>query len=339
MLSLKSGLTHRHRISSTIALISFADLVDGVQRTKQSNKKCKVTHQLPFNTGALLDMLRGNKVFVQKAILRTYMDTIQRYFKKQDTIPVQFTATFTVPELGTNSSLTIFGGEEVVSVTADSSRWVELNLTSGLAELQSLSPKISTNVELTVSISVDCEDNKRVPVTLVDPATVPLNQRPRRLRLSKLQPMLLVFLSDEDLKTEIKQEAEPPPLGDNLDIQERARRESGGCHLEDFAVNFHNIDLTYVLAPFQYNARKCVGSCSHTILRYQGHLATNHAKIMASAIALKTFDPDTQFRTQPAEPCCVPTKYESISLLILDNLDRLSYAVYPTMRVAGCGCR
>ena len=113
-----------------------------------------------------------------------------------------------------------------------------------------------------------------------------------------------LLLSDEDLKTEIKEEAEPHPLGNNLNIQEREKREGRGCHLEDYVVNFHNIDLTYVLAPFEYNARRCVGSCSHSVLRYQGHLATNHAKIMASAVALNNYNPQTPL---------LATKYGTIS--------------------------
>lgn len=315
--------------------------MDGVQRPKPSNKRCRVSHKFPFNTGSLVDILRESKVFLQKGLLRTYMDTIQRYFKRRDTIPVFFTSTFTVTELNTNSTLTLFGGEEEeVRVMVNSSRWIELNLTSGLRELQSLSGKVSNHIELTVTISVDCDTNRKIPVTLADPATVPLTQGPRRFRLSKLQPMLLVFMSDEDLKTEIQQEAEPPQPEDNLNIRERERRRvSRGCHLEDYPINFHNLDLTYVLAPFEYNAHRCVGSCSHSILRHRGHLATNHAKIMASAVALKNYDPHIVFHAQPTDPCCVPTKYESLSLLILDDLDELSYAVYPTMRVAGCGCR
>ena len=284
-------------------------------------------------------MLKQTKIFLQKGLLRTYMDVIRRYFKRQDAITVHFTSAFTISEHGANSTMTVPGGEEEVRVTLDASGWVELNLTRGLREIQAISRKISSDVELTVTITVDCEANRKVPVTLADPATVPLTQSPRRLRLSKLQPMLMVFLSDEQLKTEIQQEAEPLPVEDNLDIQERERRGSGGCHMEDFTVNFHNIDLTYVLAPFEYNARKCVGSCAHSVLRYQGHLATNHAKIMASAVAIKNYDPLTPFRTQPADPCCVPTKYESLSLLTLNDLNGLSYAVYPTMIVAGCGCR
>ena len=284
-------------------------------------------------------MLQESKIYLLKAVLRTYIDVINRYFKQQDSIAIHFNSIFAITELESNSTLSVFGGVEEMRVTRESSGWVELNLTSGLTEIQSLSGKILGTVELRVGITVDCVANRKVPITLADPATVPLSQAPRRLRLSKLQPMLLVFLSDEELKTEIKQEAQAQPLGDNLDIQEREKRERGGCHVEDFTVNFHNIDLTYILAPFEYNARRCVGTCSHSVLRYHGHLATNHAKIMASAVAIKNYDPQVPFNTQPSDPCCVPTNYESLSLLILDNLNGLSYAVYPTMIVTGCGCR
>lgn len=310
-----------------------------MERSKPSNKRCKITHNFPFNTDALINMFEEGKVALQTGHLRTHMNVIGRYAKLKVSISVHFTSVFLVTDRDTNHTMRVEAGEEDMVITANSSGWIQLNLTSGLRKIQSLSSKIQSSVELSVGISVDCKSNKKVPVVLTDPATVPLAQTPRRLRLSKLQPMLLVFLSDENIKTEIKQESEAPVTEDNLDVADREKREGEGCHLEDFVVNFHNIDLTYVLAPFEYNARKCVGSCSHTVLRRHGHLATNHAKIMASAVAIKNYDPSTPFRLPPVNPCCVPTKFRSISLLILDERDGLNYGVYPSMMVTSCGCR
>ena len=281
-------------------------------------------------------MLQQNKVFLQKGIFRTYMDVILRYFKQDDSITVHITSEFTVTS---NSSHIIFGGEEDVSVTADSSGWIELNVTTGLKQIQQLAQELNETIELAVTIEVNCITHKKVPASLVDPASVPLSQGPRRQRLSQLQPMLLVYLSDEQVKTEIQQEAHPPSEVGELIGEEggRKKREARACHLEDFTVNFHNIDLTYILAPYEYNARKCVGLCDHSVLRYRGHIATNHAKIMASSVAIQNYNPNTQFHHQPTDPCCVPTKYESMSLLIFN--DELKYAVYPTMTVTDCGCR
>ena len=287
---------------------------------------------------ALQGSLQHSDIYLQKGILRVYVNVIDRYLKQQPSFNTQISSSFTFMQANDNSTWTVFGGQEDMVVTADSYGWIELNVTCGLQEIQSLGMEITDTFDLTVTISVDCKENRKVPMTLADPASVPLSQGRRRQRLTNHQPMLLVHLSDEHLKTEIQQEAEPPTVGESIDVEGVEKRAISGCHVEDFLVNFHNIELTYVLAPFEYNAHKCVGSCAHSVLRYQGNLATNHAKIMASAVAFQDYDPQTPFHHQPSEPCCVPTKYESISLLIfIDN--ELNYAVYPTMVVTACGCR
>ena len=159
--------------------------------------------------------------------------------------------------------------------------------------------------------------------------------------------MLLVYLNDDLIREEIHQKEEKQVQGQenlnasNLDRNSREKRGqiTNGCHRDDFVINFHNIDLVYVLAPYEYNARQCTGSCSHTILRQRGSIATNHAKIMASAVALKEYNPRIPLQQSPTEPCCTPIKYESLSLLIVDDVTEFNYAVYPTMSVSQCGCR
>ena len=288
---------------------------------------------------ALSEIFHSNDIFLQKAILRTYIDVIPRYFRAQTSIPVQISSEFSLV-LRNNSTQTVLAGLEAIEVTPNSSGWTELNMTQGMKEIQSL-PGLSDTIKLTVTMTVDCTVNRKVPITLADPASVPLSQGPRRQRLSRLQPMLLVYLSDEQLKAEIQQEADPQPPGENIEVEERKKRtlSKDGCRLEDFTVNFHNIDLIYVLAPYEYNARQCIGSCAHSVLRHRGSIATNHAKIMASAVAIRNYNPLTPFRQPPTDPCCVPSKYGSLSLLILDDINELNYAVYPTMSVLACGCR
>lgn len=312
--------------------------MDEVHRPKPSNKRCKVVHQFRFSMKALQASLQHNGMQLQKGIFRVYGNVIKRYLKQQTSINTQISSSFILQKSNSNSTQTIFGGQDNIVVTVDSEGWIELNVTCGLQEIQSLGTEIEDTFYLTVTISVDCKGDRKVPMTLADPASVPLSQTRRRQRLTNHQPMLLVYLSDEILKTEIQQEAEPPTVGENIDVDHIEKRATSGCHVEDFLVNFQNIELTYVLAPFEYNAHKCVGSCAHSVLRRQGNLATNHAKIMASAVAFQDYNPQTPFHHQPTDPCCVPTKYESMSLLIfIDN--ELNYAVYPTMVVTACGCR
>ena len=270
------------------------------------------------------------------------MDTIPRYFRTKTTIPVHISGTFNI--IRNNISQAVFGGQRDLNVSANSSGWLELNMTEGLKAIHDQSIfGVSPDIELTLTITVNCVSNRKVPVSLVDPASVPLGQGPRRQRLSRLQPMLLAYLSDEMIKEEVRQEEKEELVGENLDtnsVENREKRaQDAGCHIDDFTVNFHNIDLVYVLAPYEYNARQCIGSCSHSVLRHRGSMATNHAKIMASAVALKRYNPQIPFNHNPTEPCCVPTKYESMSLLVVDDITEFNYAVYPAMSVSQCGCR
>lgn len=317
-------------------LCTYTDLIEEVYRPKPGNAKCRVVHLFRFNMKSLLEIFHQSNVFLQKGVLRTYLDVIPRYLRQHNSIPVTISSSFSVSR--DNTTLTIFGGEEDESITTNSSGWIELNVTQGLMEIQSLSD-LSDIIEVTVTITVDCRSYKKVPLTLVDPSSVPLSQGPRRLRLSKLQPMLLIYLSDENLKEELKKAAaDPMHSGEDLDVEEIEKRSSSGCHLEDFVINFHNIDLDYVLAPYEYNARRCTGLCSHSVLRYQGNIATNHAKILASAYALRNRNTHTVSQ-QLKEPCCVPIRYDPMPLLTLYDYDELNYAVYPAMSVSACGCR
>lgn len=285
---------------------------------------------------ALLEVFNLSNMILQKGMLRTYLDVIPRYFRRQNSIPVTITTSLSV--LRENTTMTFFGGQEDQRITIDSSGWTELNITEGLREIQELS-ELSDIIEVSVTITVNCTRYRKVPLSLVDPSSIPLSQGPRRLRLSKMQPMLLVYLSDEKLKEEIKKEdTEPLQSGEDLEVEGIEKRASTGCHLEDFVINFHNIDLDYVLAPYEYNARHCTGSCTHSVLRYHGNIATNHAKIMASAYALRNRNPHTPVY-QLKEPCCVPIQYDPMPLLTLYDYDELNYAVYPAMSVSACGCR
>ena len=291
----------------------------------------------------LTETLTRNNVTAQKGILRTYINVIPRHFRQKSLIPVEISSSFTL----TSDSLavTLAAGQEILNITRNSSGWIELNVTEGLQRIQS-TDNVSRfmHIWLNVTLRVNCVSNKKVPITLVDPSSIPMNQTPRRLRLSKFQPMLLVYLSDETLKETIRKEAEDPEIEEDFDIDlnatiARKKRNTENCHLEDFQVNFWDIKLDYVQNPYSYNAGKCVGSCSHSVLSYQRNIATNHAKVMASVVAFRNHHSPPSQRQSAMIPCCVPVKYESMVLLVSDENSYYSLAVYPAMKVSECGCR
>ncbi|CAG2192029.1 BMP2 [Mytilus edulis] len=85
----------------------------------------------------------------------------------------------------------------------------------------------------------------------------------------------------------------------------------------------------WIVAPSGYNAFFCDGECHWP---YADHLnATNHAIVQD---LVHSIDP----RSVP-KPCCVPTELSPISLLYIDEHDKVVLKAYQDMVVEGCGCR
>ena len=284
---------------------------------------------------------------LQKATLRAYLDIIPRFLQNG---PINMDVSIKAKLFGVeNSSTGAVATVQTIPVDLASNSWREFDITESL---QHLWPPISADheIEVTLELRVDCKQNKKVPGSFVNPATIPLSQQKRRDRHLPLQPLLLVFLSDEKVKRIVKDELRPSQLeeletgSENATVSRAARSVSTttaekACSFEDFPINFHSLQLTNVLYPVTYNARRCLGSCSHSALNDNDHLATNHAKLMASAKIVSQLKPDVRFTSPPSDPCCVPTKYRPYALLIQPPEGGAEYVVYPSMVVDECGCR
>lgn len=279
---------------------------------------------------------------VEKATLRAYMKVMRRLLNQNSPTPVS--ADVYMISAGFNStSLGAHAGSFQFSVTAESASWVEIDISEGV---KSLWPPRSD--ETHVKITILTRSNKcKVPVIFEDPTTIPLQQTRRRQRLSALQPLFLVFLSDEKVKEVIRNETiasgEDSEYNDDVGGAEsgserRKRGATEACGIEDFKVVFRDLKINYVYSPYSYNARQCRGSCSHNTLGSRGELANNHAKIMASAELVAETNPYA-FLHDPKGPCCVPTRYSALTLVIPQHDGSIKFVVYSHMIVNECRCR
>ena len=279
---------------------------------------------------------------VQRGVLRAYLEVIPRLLAKQNTIPVDITVTAKLHNDADSSE--VLAGRHHLVVTANSSGWVELNVIEGLVALWPHSAEDS-EIEFTITLRVDCKLSKKVPASFMDLTAIPLNQAKRRERHMKLQPMLLIFIDDEELKQLIRSEevavhldGQTVTIDENIKENSRDKRSTdGSCDREDFMVNFNDLRLFYIIAPHSYNARKCSGLCTHNLLKRHTDLGTNHAKIMASAHLIH--NQQALFPHPPQQPCCVPIRYSSLSLFIRNPNGSIQVKVYPSMTVEECGCR
>lgn len=247
-----------------------------------------------------------------------------------------------------DSSMGVHAAELELSLTPQSGGWVELNLTKGVKSMWPPNTN-ETEVKITVLTSSNCQ--KKAPVYFEDPTSISLSQTKRRQRLYALQPLFLVYISDEVLKELVKNESmthtDDYNDGDDITVESdsatagRRKRQAPTeeeCQVEDFRVTFSDLNLDYIIAPSSYNAKQCKGSCSHQILNEHKQLGNNHAKIMASASLLEHIQPGS-FIKKPKAPSCVPTKYGSLTVISPGQDMSLKYVVYSHMIVEECQCR
>lgn len=103
-----------------------------------------------------------------------------------------------------------------------------------------------------------------------------------------------------------------------------------GCSRKPLYVDFSSVGWNdWIVAPPGYNAFYCDGECHWP---FDDHLnATNHAIVQD---LVNSIDP----RSVP-KPCCVPTELTPITLLYIDEHNKVVLKAYQDMVVQGCGCR
>lgn len=114
----------------------------------------------------------------------------------------------------------------------------------------------------------------------------------------------------------------------------RARRPKkkprGICQRHALWVDFEDVGWNdWIVAPRGYDAFYCKGECR---IPMADHLnATNHAVVQTLVNSING--------QMAPRACCVPTQLTTISLLYLDDQNKLVLKKYQDMAVVGCGCR
>lgn len=317
----------------------MTDIVQERFRPKPDGAKCLTVNQFIFGWDSLVESYQLQPLPLQKAVLRTYLDVIPRFVQRG---AVDMDVTIKANLLHSSNTTSSVVTQERIAVDLNSNSWKEFDITENIQQLWPPTPATADHeIEVTLELRVNCQSNKKVPGSFVSPATIPLSQQKRRERHSPLQPLLLIFLSDEEVKRIVRDEIGPSNAdGSNSTTESRvARSVDDACSIEDFPISFQSLHLDNVLFPNTYNAKRCSGSCSHSTLTKNDHLATNHAKLMASAKIVAKLKPDVYFSSPPTDPCCVPVKYLPYSLIVTTADGGTEYVVYPSMVVDECGCR
>lgn len=113
----------------------------------------------------------------------------------------------------------------------------------------------------------------------------------------------------------------------------RNRKRKGhltNCKRHSLYVDFAEVGWNdWIVAPPGYNAHLCHGDCPFPLADHLN--ATNHAIVQTM---VNSVNPSAVPRA-----CCVPTELSPISMLYLDEYEKVVLKNYENMVVEGCGCR
>ncbi|KRY79410.1 Bone morphogenetic protein 4 [Trichinella pseudospiralis] len=206
-------------------------------------------------------------------------------------------------------------------------RWVSFDL-SATVRRWLMSPYKSGTVQLRTSGSKsDCH------IVLLQSA-----------KLSSRSPLLTVMTSDADSRannngrsrskrratTPSRPKSERRQGGNGRRHRHKTYRRRQLCQRHELYVDFESVGWNdWIVAPPGYKAYYCQGDCPFPL---NDHLnATNHAIVQT---LVHSVNPGAAPKS-----CCVPTELSPISMLYLDEYDKVVLKTYQDMVVESCGCR
>ncbi|XP_051821807.1 bone morphogenetic protein 3 [Antechinus flavipes] len=143
----------------------------------------------------------------------------------------------------------------------------------------------------------------------------------------------------EKNKSKKKQRKGPHQKSETLQFDEqtlkKARRkqwiEPRNCARRYLKVDFADIGWSeWIISPKSFDAYYCSGACQFPMPK--SLKPSNHATIQSIVRAVGVIP-------GIPEPCCVPEKMSSLSILFFDENKNVVLKVYPNMTVESCACR
>ncbi|TNM95136.1 bone morphogenetic protein 2b [Takifugu flavidus] len=111
--------------------------------------------------------------------------------------------------------------------------------------------------------------------------------------------------------------------------QRRKHQHKANCKRHALYVDFSDVGWNeWIVAPPGYHAFYCQGECPFPLADHLN--STNHAIVQTLVNSVNSNIP---------RACCVPTDLSPISLLYLDEYEKVILKNYMDMVVEGCGCR
>jgi len=142
-------------------------------------------------------------------------------------------------------------------------------------------------------------------------------------------PSVLTYSDDGKHDTAISRNKREARGNKRKDRRRKTRRRQN-CKRHQLYVDFQDVGWNdWIVAPPGYHAFFCHGECPFPMADHLN--STNHAIVQT---LVNSVNP-----SQVPRACCVPTELSPISMLYLDEYDKVVLKNYKDMVVEGCGCR
>lgn len=140
---------------------------------------------------------------------------------------------------------------------------------------------------------------------------------------NQIQPILLTYTDDGRNRQELG-------LRQKRSLKKNRKHSHEPCRRLSMYVDFSEVGWSdWIVAPTGYDAFYCHGECTFPLAEHLN--TTNHAIVQT---LMNSVSPTTV-----PKPCCIPTHLNSISMLYLDDEQKVVLKNYKDMVVNGCGCR
>ncbi|XP_066495214.1 bone morphogenetic protein 4 [Tiliqua scincoides] len=140
-----------------------------------------------------------------------------------------------------------------------------------------------------------------------------------------LRPLLVTFSHDGRGQALLTRRTKRSPKHPH----QRQRKNKKNCRRHPLYVDFSDVGWNdWIVAPPGYQAFYCHGDCPFPLADHLN--STNHAIVQTLVNSVNASIP---------KACCVPTELSAISMLYLDEYDKVVLKNYQEMVVEGCGCR
>ena len=190
--------------------IMDTDVVHDNYKASPKNSKCRLAQVFRFPVRTLVReyATMDDVLPFTTAILRVYIQTIPRHLPHPgDNFTVNIDVLTNLLDQANNSMQADFlADSQMIPASPDMEEdlWLEIDITTGITNLNLSKSLQECSIEVKVIFSLDLctKMYKKVPLKVVDPSNVPVENTKRRERLLAVQPLLVFYVIEDETMME-----------------------------------------------------------------------------------------------------------------------------------------